>query len=195
MKKIYLALLFVLTLAILSANTVTIFEEDFEGTFPGENTRLSGEPTWDDNNHTSKYGSWSAWCAGTYDEDWDEYEAYLYGEDEESYHYQDDMEAKMIFGPFDLREYSDVYLSFSSLVSTEEDYDYFVVNILAGNAEHMIHRETGNEEELWTDQRISLEDYRNSGPISISFEFHSDGSEHDYIGAWVDYVKLVGTRN
>ena len=199
MKKIYLALLLVLALSILPAATVTIFEEGFEGTFPGEKTTVSGEPTWDDNSHTSKTGSWSAWCAGTYDEDWDEYEEYLYGEeDEDSYHYQDDMEAKLVFGPFDLSGYISATLSFASLVSTEEDYDYLVVNVVRNlpdnQEESPIHRETGNEEELWTEHSISLNDYRGSTPIYISFEFHSDGSEHDYLGAWIDDVKLVGTR-
>jgi len=200
MKKISLLLILLLAVLILPAATVTIFEEGFEGTFPGEKTTVNGDPTWDDNNHTAKTGSWSAWCSGTYYDDWDEYEDYIYGyeDGEESFHYQDEMEAKLVFGPFDLSSYSSATLSFASLVSTEEDYDYLVVNIVRNLPENQeespIHRETGEGEELWNEHSISLKEYVGSTPIFISFEFHSDSSEHSYLGAWIDDVKLVGTR-
>ena len=88
----------------------TIMSENFEGSFPGTIWELLGSPTWDDESYNPHNGSRCGWCAGS---------SYT----PPSSLYQPNMNAWMVYGPFDLSMADDAELNFYYWLDSEQDYD------------------------------------------------------------------------
>jgi len=80
----------------------TIMTEDFEEAFPSGLWRVSGDPTWGADDYQPHTGLASAWCASGGSSPLDPAEN----------NYANNMNAWMIYGPFDLSDASDAELLF-----------------------------------------------------------------------------------
>ncbi len=100
-------------IGVLATDWITIKYEGFEGVFPGSWT-LYGDPTWCDTNYRSSVGSWSGWnaCGGS-------------NGVQAGAHYPPNMNAWMVYGPFDLSDAQDAEVTFQHWTKTEANYDFF----------------------------------------------------------------------
>jgi len=92
----------------------TILIEDFEGEFPGTTWQLSGNPTWGKTGYQKHGGSNSVWCAAGGDSALTP-----------PANYPNNMDAMMVFGPFNLSDASLAYVRFWYWLETEINKDWF----------------------------------------------------------------------
>ena len=103
---------------------VPLMTETFEGTFPPAGGRwtafdgngaTSGEYYWDDDDFKPYLGSWSAWAAN----------GGANGLDPATNNYPGNMDAWLMYGPIDLRQYpSTAYVEFVYWSQSEANFDY-----------------------------------------------------------------------
>ena len=167
---------------LLQAGWTTIMTEDFEGAFPGSKWTLYGDPTWDDDDYKPHTGGWSGWCAGS---------AY----DPEFYYYPNNMNAWMVYGPFDLSDATDAELNFYDWLKTEANYDYFkYLASIDGGTWYYGWQVSGNSGG-WEYRSFDLTNVPTLGNLCgqpevwIAFLFTSDGSITDQ-GVFIDDVEL-----
>ena len=168
----------------------TIMSDNFEGAFPGswsvfdKDGGTNGEYYWDDDDYKPYAGSWSAWPAnGGAD-----------GVDPESYYYANDMDAWMVYGPFDLSDANDAHLQFWYWNQSEEHYDYFGWTA-STNGTNFDGYEVSGDSVGWNWVDFDLTSVPWSGDLTgnhsvwIAFSFTSDYSNVDD-GPFVDNVLL-----
>ncbi len=166
------------------ASWTTIMEEDFEGTFPSGAWSVLGDPTWDDDDFKPHSGSWSAWCAN----------GGLSGLDPASSDYPNNMNAWMIYGPFDLSDASDGELLFYYWNESEVDFDHFMYMASTNGTNFYGYKVSGNSGG-WKYINFDLTDVYTLGNLCgessvwIGFKFDSDTSV-TYKGAFVDDIIL-----
>ena len=180
---------------ISSPGWVTILREDFEHDWPSGKWSRSGiypcEYTWDKDDYAHYTGRYSAWCAGVS----------LGGcrdLDPANDYYPDNMDAWMIYGPFDLSDATDAKMTFYFRGRTEFDYDWFSY----GKSSDRVHWSgyslsgswrygpyTGNDGRKWYREELSLQDLCGDSTVWIGFEFYSDYSV-GYEGIFVDNVTI-----
>lgn len=181
MNKLSLTLLIVLLALNLSAQVVTLMEENFEGVFPGELWELSGSPTWNDKSEDYHNGGWAGWCAGS---DMEPSENM----------YADNMQAEMSWGPFALEDVQSASLSFWYKVNAELNYDTFKVGIYNQPGDQWVWNEllstSATDGEDWVEANIDLSGYIGDRQLKIAFRFETDGSVNNLMGAWVDDIAL-----
>jgi len=95
---------------------INIMTEGFEWDFPGTKWTVSGDPTWDETSYRARSGSQSGYCAAGRSKGVDPPGPYL-----------DDMNAWMVYGPFDLSDATYAEVLFHHWTKTESGYDYFCV--------------------------------------------------------------------
>jgi len=171
-----------------SLGWVIIKYETFEGPFPNTLWRVSsGRPpcryTWDDDDYKPYAGSWSAWCAdislgGCRDLD----PAYD--------NYPNNMDAWMIYGPFDLSDprITDARMRFYHWTYTESRYDYFFYGASHDGVNFYGYRVSGDWRP-WRSVTLSLRDYIGDSSVWVGFKFHSDSSVTRK-GTFVDNVLI-----
>jgi C1A family cysteine protease len=167
--------------------TETYFYEDFEDDWPNDwdcfdQNSSSGYDYWGDNSDKAYLGWWSGYCAdeGT-------------GPD-----YDNDMDAWMIRGPFDLSTATNAELNFHYWLDSELDYDYFQW-LASHDGTHFGGWQTSGDQSGGGWQYISfdLSDYLGDDSVWVAFSFISDTStcgDSGYEGAYVDEVRLIVTR-
>jgi hypothetical protein len=84
----------------------TILSEDFEGVFPSGEWEVYGNPTWDEDDYKPHSGNYSVWCAGS-------------SLDPKYSNYLNNMNAWMIYGPFDLSDACTAEMTFWTWFDTE----------------------------------------------------------------------------
>ncbi|MCP4712563.1 MAG: hypothetical protein GY869_28390, partial [Planctomycetes bacterium] len=168
---------------------INIVTEDFEGSFPTGlwNAYSQGGFTdsyWDDSNCRSHNGNRSAWIceAGTNPG---------CGND-----YYDDMRAWMVFGPFDLSEASDAYMTCYYWLNCEAEYDALFIGYSV-NGSNYFGRNYWGDSGGWIDYTFDLTEsiLEEPAPIGhsevwICFLFNSDYSNTFPEGAYVDDIEI-----
>jgi hypothetical protein len=161
-----------------------IKEENFEGAFPNSGWVLADQSSdgytryWDDASCDPCGGDWAAWpaaggpdginpCAG--------------------HDYPNNMEAWMVYGPFDLSDATDAGTEFVMWREIEPDYDYVFFGVS--------HDGTSFTGLVWdgaagcTLHNIGYSDWLGDPSVWVAWMFYSDGSV-TYAGPWVDDIVI-----
>lgn len=160
-----------------------IVTEDFEGAFPDTKWTLNGDPTWGKESYRPHNGSWSGYCAGG-----GTHAVNPPGP------YPNDMNAWMIYGPFNLSDASDAELLFYYWNKSEPDYDRLFWGA-STNGSNFYGTATSGDSEGWHSVNFDLTDVYTLGDLTgqaevwIGFAFGSDSSNTD-VGAFIDDITL-----
>ncbi len=159
----------------------TVLTQSFEGTFPpsgwvvGDSNLTGGLDYWDDVPCRSHSGTWSAWCADI-------------GAAASCTHYDDNSRAYMRTPVVNLAGRTNCQLSFWWWNNSEPDFDYFREYYSADG----IHWTQGGEwtgaDTSWQNFQAGLHGFTNYYQL---FLFYSDGSFHNYEGAYVDDLTIT----
>lgn len=154
--------------------------ETFEGVFPSTGWTVAGDPTWDDQYCRFYSGAWSAWCAngGTLGVD----------PCPGTIHYFNNMNAWMIYGPFDLSRALDARLTFYMWCDTEIDYDWNDCVSSIDGANWVGGGESGSSGG-WVYRNVSLTGRAGQPAVWIAFRFTSDNSV-TYPGVYLDQITI-----
>jgi hypothetical protein len=158
--------------------------EDFEGEFPSASWQFYSDPTWGADDYKPRSGSKSAWCARSGDE----------GLDPAIYDYANDMNAWMVYGPFDLSDASTAELIFYLWLDTEKEYDYFKWVASKDGSKFSGYR-TDESTNGWIEKKFDLKTVPTLGNLCgtsdvwIGFIFESDSLETQK-GAFIDDLVL-----
>lgn len=163
-------------------NRTTIWNEDFEGSFPGSDYEVNDsnpdndEDYWDDLTCEYHSGSMSLWCADI-------------GDQSNCQNYNDNMFANF-WKPNGIyvEGYTDVQFSFWKKYDTEENYDKLKRFYWNGTEWILSYEYTGNSGG-WTETIIGLSNFQT---FYFYFIFYSDGSIHNYEGAYLDDMLITG---
>ena len=177
--------------AAINDEWVTIFSDDFEGTFPGEwtvfdnNGSVSGEYYWNKRNCRAHEGSYSAWAVGG-------------GADGSGLtcgnNYPIEVDSWMVYGPFSLTNANASELHFSYWLNTEEYYDTIFVGAALDGQD--FYGEVFSGISNWSDHVFNLTDVYMLGDLSgesqvwVAFNFFSDETVVSNEGAYLDNVLL-----
>jgi len=105
-----------ISVSLAAQGWTRIMTEDFEEAFPGPKWDLYGDPTWGRESYRRRTGIWSSYCAG----------GGTNGVNPPG-PYHNDMNAWMVYGPFDLSGATDAELLFYHWTKTEEGDEFWVV--------------------------------------------------------------------
>lgn len=159
--------------------------EGFEGVFPTTGwTVFDFSPafpqfiSWDDVPDASYSGSWTAWPMGTYTSTW-------------TIGYTNSMYAWMEYGPVDLTEMSDAFLSFGLWYDTEASWDWIYFCLSADGVDYNCDYWSGYSGG-WQDQARWLTSYAGYANVYVAWIFMSDSSIAGYLGPFVDEIYLWG---
>jgi hypothetical protein len=171
--------------------TVTLVDEDFEGTFPQDSWRTldsdgthNGEYYWDDDDAMASSGKNSTWAAN----------GGKNGLDPVQYNYPNNMQSWMIYGPFDLSDATSAHFNFHYWNISEINYDYLGWYASPNGKDFYGQRVSGNSTG-WKPVSINLASVPAFGnmlddsSVWIAFRFTSDGSD-TYRGAFIDQVSV-----
>ncbi|MBN1811814.1 MAG: hypothetical protein JXA14_08260, partial [Anaerolineae bacterium] len=165
------------------AGWVTILYEDPQGDFPSANDWTvydgdtnSGDDYWDDLTCRAYSGSWSIWAADI-------------GDMTNCDHYDNYMDAWMIYGPFDLSDAQDAELNFRFWNDSEIDWDWFGWWASSDGVSFSGTRHSGNSSG-WSYRSLDLSSLIGDPSVWVAFTFESDGSVSSYEGAYVDNIEL-----
>ncbi len=163
---------------------VTIYQDGFEGTFPGP-WSVSGSTTWGKSSYRASSGSSSVWCAadGT-------------APAPPGGPYVANMNAWMTYGPFSLADASAARMEFDLWHYTETSYDKVWWAISVDNSEYWGYWTSGNSGG-WTHVVFDFASITEITAIGqpqvwVGFVFQSDYSVQ-YEGAYVDNVVITET--
>jgi hypothetical protein len=169
---------------------VTIVSEDFEGSFPNgvwevrDNRSWNGRYYWGKRDCRSSGGSFSAWSVGAGDA------VIECGSD-----YPLNVEAYMIYGPFNLADATAAELRFDWWSKTEPVWDMFAWGASIDGTNYGVHSVSGNHASWTTSQVLDLSAVPDLGNVLgedevwIAFVFRSDLKTTDK-GAFVDNIVL-----
>ncbi len=168
---------------------VPLAYEGFEGAFPTAGWTLEDfgndgyDRTWGDTNFGYYAGSWSAWpAAGGADalNPWVD----LW--------YSDNLNSWMEYGPLDLSNMADVFVSFGLYYDTEPDWDWVYFCASTDFVNYNCDYWSGYSEG-WTDQAYWLTSYAGYSQVWLAWVFISDGSfSEGYYGPYVDEIWVWG---
>jgi hypothetical protein len=171
--------------------TVTVVQEDFEGTFPTGSWRVldydgekNGEYYWDDDDYTGYNSKQSAWVANG---GWN-------GLDPAFYNYPNHLHTWMIYGPFDLSDASAASLTFQYWNRSEINYDFLGWYASSNGNDFYGYRVSGDSLG-WKPMTLDLKSVPALGNVTgdssvwIAFRFISDGNTTDR-GAFLDQIRV-----
>lgn len=166
------------------ATTTTILTEGFEGPFPGS-WSLYGSPTWCEETYKQYTGSYSAWCAGS-------------SLNPNTQNYANNMNAWMVYGPFNLSDVDTACLRFYVWLKTQNNSDFFGWYVSTNGTDFYGYRISGD----WAGQvggqgwmcvtlyfNDLLGDLSDKNQVWIAFIFQSNSTINDK-GAFVDAVTI-----
>ncbi len=173
-------------------NWVEIASESFDAYFPGGNWRVQdhGSDTcslcWDDATYYDgvayrAYSDlWAAWpprggASG--------YTPYT------NNHYANDMDTRMIYGPFDLSDAVYAETDFYLWRETEPGYDYLAFEISLDGVNFQELDRWEGDVRAWQYRLVLYDDYVGYANVWIAFRFVSDYST-TYQGPWVDDIGI-----
>jgi hypothetical protein len=143
------------------ASWITIMTENFEGVFPSGSWQVLGDPTWASDDFKPHSGSISAWCA----------RGGNFGLDPATNNYPNNINAWMIYGPFDLSDATEAELIFNYWLEIEENSDYFKW-LASTNGTNFSGYQTDSSTSGWAEKRFDL---RSVPTLEISAANHRCG--------------------
>jgi parallel beta-helix repeat protein len=163
----------------------TILTEGFEGDFPGNKWQLSGDPTWGKTNYLKHSGQNSVFCAKD-------------GNDGVTppANYPNNVNALMVFGPFDLTDASLAFVRFWYLMGTEINKDWFYYMASTDGVNFKGIGVSGTTEAKWKQTYLNLSDVPQLGELTgkpsvwIALGFTSDSTGTGF-GVFVDDVEVL----
>ncbi|MEJ2616314.1 MAG: T9SS type A sorting domain-containing protein [Ignavibacteriaceae bacterium] len=190
----YTILVIILSINFSAAQTWTnIMTEDFEGTFPNGLWQVYAATQ---NGYANCYwgaidignNNKAAWCAAA-------------GQDAPvitaNFHYINNMDTWMVYGPFDLSDASDAVLEFDYYNNSEPGYDIFFVGIAKSLQDTLYGYYEQDSTGIFQHVSYDLKNFSNLGNLTgksgwyLEFLFYSDSSvSSNYEGAFVDNVVL-----
>jgi len=161
-----------------------IMTENFEGSFPGTKWTLGGNPTWGKDDYNPGTGTYSGWCArgGTS------------GLDPEFYYYPNNMNAWMVYGPFNLTGASDAELNFYFWLKSQVINDVLFWGASV-NGNNFYGTQVSGDFGGWLYRSFDLTSVPTLGNLAgqssvwVAFMFRSDGSVVND-GAFLDEIAL-----
>ena len=170
----------ILTETLESVAPVTVFGDDFEGAYPG---------LW----HVGKDGG-----AGDFGWAWPTSYAHAYSNPMgQPFLYPDDLHVYMERRNIDLSGYSSATLKFNYIVDTEEDHDFFTINVLDQSGTwHEMLRLSGENPVSWKIGEIDFTRFCGQSGLSVQFRFDSNDSISGlpYQGVYIDNISLVAVK-
>jgi C1A family cysteine protease len=168
----------------------TIVSETFEGSFPTGGWYVAANPGstdayWNEVNYLAYAGSWSGWCANSGTQ----------GISPSTGHYLNNMNAWMLYGPFDLSDATNGNLSFYLNNSSESGYD-FCKWMASVNGTSFYGWQTSGTTSGWTNKTLDFTNVPTLGNICgysqvyIAIVFKSDISNYSYAGSFVDNILI-----
>jgi hypothetical protein len=162
----------------------TILSEGFEGSWPGSGwtvTDLSGDGydrKWGKEDFKPRTGSYSAWPAS----------AGTHRVDASVGFYPENMNTRMVYGPFDLSDATAAELHFWLWTEIDADYDWLY---LGSSANGSSYSEEGTWEGTldWSEIVIDLSSYAGDSSVWVRWDFASDDSVA-LAGPFVDDVTI-----
>ncbi|HBQ27918.1 MAG TPA: hypothetical protein DD719_00550 [Desulfotomaculum sp.] len=177
----------------LQSSWVTILQEDFNLNWPSANPKWTreGKPdckyTWGVDTFKPHSGSYSAWCAG-------ERLGGCPDLNPAASNYPNNMDALMVYGPFDLSDATTARMTFYHWTQTESDfYDYFYFGA-SSDGDSFYGTKLSGDSGGWRQETLDLKDYCGDSSVWVGFAFKSD-NDFTYKGTFVDEVvieKYVG---
>ncbi len=170
---------------------ITVFADGFEGNpWPGSGWQVQDlsndgfERYWTDNDYRAHEGSWAAWPAagGRHAI----YPQRPYGPE---YYYPNNMDTRMIYGPFDLRDAVLARTSFWLWRRTEPGYDYLAFEVSPDGVAFRELASWNTSATSWTYQCVYYNDYVGDDSVWVAWRFHSDSSI-TRPGPWVDDIRV-----
>jgi hypothetical protein len=165
-----------------------IMTEDFEGAFPTGLWQVLGDPTWASDDCNPSTGSYSAWCASGGPSRLDPCAPS---------NYPNDLEAWMIYGPFDLSSAEKAEVIFDYWLESEFDNDWLFWGASTDGVDYY-GQKTSSGTGAWQNRTFDLSavpelgDLTGQSDIRISFLFTSTESV-TYRGAFVDNIAISVT--
>jgi len=163
-----------------------IITQTFEGVFPSTGWTVQDLSNdgytryWDDDDYRPHWGNWAAWPArgGTHGRN------PVAGND----NYFDNMNTRMIYGPFDLSDATMADTNFWLWREMETCCDYLAFEISRdGVAFQELARWSGSAG--WEFQSVDYNDYVGDSSVWVAWRFYSDFSVN-YDGPWVDDITV-----
>ena len=161
-----------------------IMTENFEGSFPGTTWTLGGNPTWGKDDYEPYTGTYSGWCA----------RGGSLGQDPQYYYYPNNMNAWMLYGPFNLTGASDAELNFYFWLQSELNYDGLFWGASV-NGNNFYGSGVSGDSGGWLYNSFDLTSVPTLGNLAgqssvwIAFVFTSNASNFDD-GAFLDEIAL-----
>jgi len=168
-----------------NAYWTTPMTENFEGAFPSglwnvydNNGPTYGEYFWDDDDYKPHAGAWSAWPAN----------GGANSVDPQYNYYANNMDAWMMYGPFDLSGCSAADFEFYYWNKSEANFDWFGWGA-SPNGSNVYGWQLSGDQSLWNFVDFDLAPYLGDTSVWLTFIFSSNGSNTD-IGTFVDDITL-----
>jgi hypothetical protein len=162
-----------------------LMSENFEGAFPSglwgvfdNNGADYGEYYWDDDDYLPHLGAWSAWPAN----------GGANGVDPQYFYYPNNMDAWMMYGPFDLSSCSSADFEFYYNNDSESGHDYFGWGG-SPNGSNLYGLQISGDSGGWQYVDFSLNSYLGDTSVWLAFIFRSDSSVVSD-GPFVDDITL-----
>ena len=170
------------------AGTVTVFSDDFEGSFPSPNWTLrfvSGKSNttvnWGRSSYRKAGGSYSVWCVGS-------------GSGAPAPGGPPNMGAWMQYGPFSLVGATSAKVELDLWLSKQTGKDVFGVwAATSANGQYSsIYVDPSNTGGTWRHETVPLDNFAGAPQVWLAITFTSDGSTQ-YEGAYVDNLVITKT--
>ncbi len=155
-----------------------LMSDNFEGAWPGAWTQY-GNPTWGKDDYKPHGGTYSVWCARDG----------AAGRDPATQNYANNMNAWMVYGPFDLSTYSSASLDFYFWLYSQSGSDFFAYAASPDDVDYYGYLASGNSGG-WVHEQLDLTDYLGDPTVWIAFIFQSNNTV-TFKGAFVDDVSIV----
>lgn len=170
-----------------SIGWVKVITQTFEGVFPSVGWTvhdLSDDGYtryWDDDDYRFRLGNWAAWPArgGTHGRN------PVAGNDD----YFNNMNTRMIYGPFDLSDAVMADVWFYLWREIEANYDYLAFEISRDGVAFQELARWSDVNTTWTLQDVDFNEYVGDNSVWVAWRFSSDGSVTKD-GPWVDDITI-----
>ncbi|HPW56742.1 MAG TPA: hypothetical protein PLP31_13500 [Thermoanaerobaculaceae bacterium] len=172
------------------AGTVTVFSDNFEGSFPSPNWTLrfvSGKSNttvnWGRSSYRKAGGSYSVWCVGSGS-----------GAPAPGGNYPPNMGAWMQYGPFSLAGATSAKVELDLWLSKQTGKDVFGVwAATSANGQYSsVYVDPANTGGTWRHETVPLDNFAGAPQVWLAITFTSDGSTQ-YEGAYVDNLVITKT--
>lgn len=162
-------------------NWIVLLTEDFEGEFPAETWRLTGNPAWGREAYRPHNGGWSGYCVGGGTQ-----------AVEPPGPYPDDVQAWMTHGPFDLSNAVAAELEFHYWTQLDPEEDRLFWGASSDSSEYHGHAALGNSSgwrQIILDLDRIFSGYLGEPEVWIGFQFLSNAAGTGE-GAYLDDIVL-----